>query len=217
MNRELIREVEEQMQIADQLYNDCVRNVTLEELLRSPVGVKKAKAHIMGTIIEQYLKALIRWKGKSWQDIKRLGHGLSGLYKALDDEGKKILLTMLTYKSKSIRSNNNLSGYQGGMKSLDNGRYDGDCAFPEQLDGDDFDFEYFDSLLEKVNIPSLRYSSSDYNLTEKDLTNLFCIARNLHVLSRIARGERSQRSEQKNDSRNGLVKAVNTFDKRSFK
>ena len=200
MNQELIRQVKEQMEIADSTYKDSIENIDPQYLLKSTNAIKKAKAHALGIVIEQYLKALIILKVGTWTGVKKIGHGLLGLYKELDDKGKEILLRMVSLKPKKNMSQSSsvqdrpLSDNKNKLipKTIENGQYDGDYDFPEQLTEEDFDCSYFESLLKKVNVPSLRYSNSPYNLDDKDLLNLLGFARNMHALSKIARGTKKQ-------------------------
>lgn len=201
MNEITLKEIQEQMEIADELYHDSIENINLEELLNSTIAKKKAKAHICGMVIEQYFKALIVWKGGTWQEMKKLSHNLLELYKLLDNEGKKILLKMFDidyekFKKKEtpvlISSNPFISKY-----FLTNGKYDGEYNFPKQLSQEMLNLEYFEQLLLKVNVPSLRYANSQFVLSNKDLIRLIDLSNNMHVLSKLARGEKEQTIDYK--------------------
>ncbi len=199
MNEMTLKEIQEQMEIADQLYEDCIENIDLVELLNSPIAKKKAKAHMCGTIIEQYFKALIVWKGGTWQEMKKLSHNLLELYKLLDNEGKKILLKMFDidyekFKKKETPKPTTSNPFSSKFNSsfLTNGKYDGEYNFPKQLSQEMLNLEYFEQLLSKVNVPSLRYANSQFVLSDKDLIRLIDLSTNMHVLSKLARGEREQ-------------------------
>ena len=203
MNTQL-EQIDKQMNMADAIYQKTIKSLTIEKIKKMKIEDKMIYAHFIGTVIEQYLKALLVWKGKTWIEVRHIGHKLGALYRCLDDEGKKILLNMfnnkLTVKKNQgcmIESYNDDNIYPNGLNttkfSLINGCYDGNYDFPDQLSQDTFNLTHLETVLNKINVPSLRYSVSDYNLTDKEFIMLLNLSRNLNVLSKIARGQKQRK------------------------
>lgn len=205
----LVRQVKEQMEEADDLFENNIQNMKPSDFSGLSIAKKRSKAHIMGVVIEQYLKSLLLWKGKSWQNLKDIGHGLADLYSALDDEGKKIFKKMLKIEDKK---NVSFSSKQASAflfdsetprfnyMSLHNGQYDGVVDFPGLSGGSVYTSDNVEELLKKIKVPDYRYSQNQINLSDKDLIKMYEIVKCLNVLSRMARGE-NRNNKNYNDSK----------------
>lgn len=215
-NSRLIQEVEEQMQITDLAYANNIANIDIDRLVVSSVAKKKWCAHVMGTVIEQYLKALILWKGGTWKNLRSVGHGLADLYKLLDADGKKILEEKFGVVKKTQPKGTNRYDYifKNDMEDsltdfnnppvmmsryLTNGKYDGRVDFPEQSSDSKLNEEEMENLLRNIKVTQYRYSEAPFNLSNNDLRKMYDLARCLHVLSRIARGENASDLKKEED------------------
>lgn len=217
IDTKLIKEVEEQMQITDLAYKNNIANIDIEWLVSASVAEKKWTAHIMGTIMEQYLKALILWKGGTWKNLRSVGHGLADLYKLLDADGKKILEDKFgVYKNSTSRKNvqkyisfddapiiNSLSDSSVMFSQyLHNGKYDGNVSFPKKSSDNKLSEEEVVDLLRNIKVTQYRYSEAPFNLTNNDLKKMYDLVRCLHVLSRIARGENATNVDKEEVKKN---------------
>ena len=204
INKDLVKKIEEQMEEADDLFDNNIKGLKERDFRSFSVAKKRSKAHIMGVIIEQYLKALLLWKGKTWKNLKNIGHGLANLYKVLDDEGKKILHDMLGIKPESHINKAEYFDSSVEFSEIDNfpstlptgyitnGQYDGKVAYPNISIKGFYTTESVEDLLKKIKVPDYRYSQNNLNLSDNDLVKMYQIVRCLNVLSRIARGENAK-------------------------
>ena len=201
-NKGLIKQVEEQMEIADDLFENNIKNVKESDFIKLTSAQKRAKAHMMGVVIEQYLKSLLLWKGKTWKELKGVGHGLADLYKVLDNEGKRIFQKMLGMNQEKnyayIDSSEEFDeiAQPKSYMSLYNGRYDGVVDYPWMNVRSAYTAQNVEELLKKIKVPDYRYSQNNLNLSDKDLVRMYQIVRCLNVLSRMARGENAKKDYQ---------------------
>ena len=80
-----------QFELAERMYKKNVASFDIENLNHKDSIDKQLFVKDMLETIEGFIKALLIWKGKTWDDAKTLGHRLARLYEALDADGKKIL------------------------------------------------------------------------------------------------------------------------------
>ena len=218
--------VRRQFELADARYKKSISGLTANDVKNMDDFEKQVLLHDVGEAIESYLKSLLLWKGKSWNEMKSLGHNLLKLYDCLDPKGQEIFSSLFSgektkaitnnfmnhnHTSQTIKAVNKIIPGQFNVNtiprgatipiSLSNGLYDGDATILPNYYSGIVENNHLEALLKSLNSAQLRYATANFDYIDDDILIYLDVAKNLKTLSDMARSKEDYISNTANNKR----------------
>ena len=95
MSKRIPQDIIDQIERTDFHYQMYIDNLSIDEVLSLNDNVRVGVLKAWGEIMETYLKAILRYDGKSWNYLRGKGHNLKDIYSDLDDDSKEMFELLL--------------------------------------------------------------------------------------------------------------------------
>ena len=95
MSKRIPQDIIDQVERTDFHYQMYIDNLSIDEVLSLNDNVRVGVLKAWGEIMETYLKAILRYDGKSWNYLRGKGHNLKDIYSDLDDDSKEMFELLL--------------------------------------------------------------------------------------------------------------------------